>query len=173
MRTTSRPLAHLGSGVLLALALTACGSAGTGAVSSSRSLDDLGAALSKDGIDVERYLAGISNATTDQVDDDATADVDCPGGARRTFRASFVAKRFTADQSDADLVGAVGMGAQARLKVAGYRLTSDTGDAMPATLRFENDPATPDQRRTFRTQVKPTGDTYTWTITGQTACIKS
>jgi hypothetical protein len=173
MTTTLRPLAHLGTGVLLALALTACGSAGNGAVSSSRSLDDLGAALSKDGTDVERYLAGISNATTDTVDDDATADVHCPGGARRTFRASFVATRFTAGQSDADLKGAVGMGAQARLKLAGYRLTSDTDDAMPATLRFENDPSTPDQRRTFRTEVKPAGDTYTWTISGQTACIRN
>lgn len=172
MTTTPRPIARTGAALALLLTLTACGSSGSTAVTSSRSLDDLGTALAKDGADVEQYLAGISNATTDRVTDDAGTDRPCPGGARRTFRASFTAERFTADQSDADLRGGVGLGAQARLKLAGYHLTTKAdGGSLPATLTFENSPGSADQKRTFRTNVEPGGHSYTWTITGQTACI--
>lgn len=172
MTTTVRPLAGTWAALALLLALTACGGSGRTAITSSRSLDALGGALAKDGTDVERYLAGISNATGDRVTDDASTDRSCPGGARRTFRASFTAQRFTADQSDADLRGGVGMGAQARLKLAGYHLTTKAdGGRLPATLTFENTPGSADQKRTFRTRVEPDGDSYTWTITGQTACI--
>jgi hypothetical protein len=172
MTTTVRPLARTWAVLVLLLTLAACGSSGSTAVTSSRSLDELGTALAKDGTDVEQYLAGVSNATGDRVTDDASTDRSCPGGARRTFRASFTAKRFTAGESDADLRGAVGMGAQARLKPAGYHLTTKSdGGSLPAALTFENSPGSADQKRTFRTVVEPDGDSYTWTVTGQTACI--
>ena len=63
---------------------------------------------------------------------------------------------------------------QAGLKPAGAKVTTDLGkdaSTVPATIAFANDPSDEAQKRTYRTTVKLGQDTYTWTITGRTACV--
>jgi hypothetical protein len=175
MTSTARPLARVGAGLLICLSLASCGSSGD-AVSSSRSLDELGGQLARDGEAAGRFLAGASSATLTPASDDGTEDVTCDGGTRRTYSASFTASTSVAggDRAAEDIRNSAGLAAQVAFERSGYELSGDvdkSSSKLPATLEFANDPETPDQGRTFRTSVKVDGDEFTTTIAGETACI--
>jgi len=179
MTTTSWPFARVLPGVVLAVtlggSLAGCGSS-SGAVESSQSLDRLGAQLAKDGEMSRLFLAGTAAGAEETVTEDATEDVSCPGGKRRSYRASFTASSAVAggDGTAEDVRNAEGLAAQTAFSRAGYDLVTDvdkSSSELPATLDFANDPKSPDQARTFRTTVKVDGDEFTTTITGTTACI--
>lgn len=176
MTTTLRPLARAGAALVLLLTVTSCGSSGS-AVSSSRSLDQLGAALAKDGEAVRLYLAGSLGGSEDDVRADGSKDVTCSGGTRRTYRTSVSGPVSGAggDHGPTAIRNFVGMNAQIAFKRVGYDLAGHvdkSAESLPATLEFANHAASKDQQRTFRTTVSVQGDTVTATISGQTACIK-
>ncbi|MGY2875976.1 hypothetical protein ACVW00_003166 [Marmoricola sp. URHA0025 HA25] len=177
MTTMLGSLARACAGAVLLVSVTACGSGGSDAVTSSRSLDQLGAQLAKDGDAARLYLAGSVGGPEGAVSEDASKDVSCAGGSRRTYRASFSGPTSAAggDHSTSEVRNTEGLAAQVAFKRVGYDLAGDvakSGKDLPATLEFTNDPSSKDQERTFRTTVKVSGDTFTTTISGQTACIK-
>lgn len=175
MTTTLGSLARACAGTVLVLALTSCGSAGSDAVTSGRSLDDLGAKLAEDGGAVQLYLAGTLGGADQAVGDDATKDVACSGGSRRTFRGSVTGPAAAAggDRGTNEVRNTLGLNAQIAFKRVGYDLAGDTSaKTLPATLEFANHPSSKDQQRTFRTTVRINGDKVITTVSGQTACIK-
>jgi hypothetical protein len=146
-------------------------------VTSSRSLDQLGAQLAEDGDAVRLYLAGTSGGADDAEGDDASKDVACAGGARRVYRHSVTGPTSAAggDRGPEEVRTAMGLSAQIAFKRVGYELAGDvdtSSKSLPATLEFANDASSKDQQRTFSTTVKVDGDTVTTSISGRTACIK-
>ena len=146
-------------------------------MTSSRSLDDLGAQLAKDGDAARTYLAGSAGGTTDGGGQDGSKDVGCPGGTRRTYRASVTAPTSAAGgaATATDVRNTQGLAAQVAFKRIGYDLADavdKSQDSLPATLHFANDPASKDQQRSFSTTVSVEGGSVTMTITGRTACVR-
>ncbi len=157
--------------VLTALLLAGCGD--DGAVSSSASLDDLGAKVADPATRTMQLIGGSGVHGQQKVVDDATEDRSCSGGHRRVFEATVTADLAGGDD-ETTVRNRVSLAAQASLKEAGVKVTTDLGkdaSTVPASLDFANDPSDKAQKRTFHTVVKVDGDSYTWSITGKTACI--
>ena len=166
MRTHS-----LAATVLAALLLAGCGD--DGAVSSSASLDDLGAKVADPATRTMQLIGGSAADGQQDVVDDATKDRSCSGGHRRVFKATVTADLASGDD-ETKVRNRVSLTAQAGLKDAGVKVTTDLGEdasSVPASLDFTNDPSDDAEKRTFHTVVKVGADSYTWSITGQTACI--
>lgn len=157
-------------GVSAMAVLAGCGS---GAVSSSSSLDSLGKQMA----DPARTLAQMVSDTgagelTEQ--DDATRSHPCDGGHRRVYKATAVVPRTSGDD-EKKVRNVVNLLAQAELKPSGAKITTDLGSdssPVPATLDFASSSAKKADKRTYRTHVTVGEGSYTWQITGKTACIK-
>ena len=157
--------------MLAALLLAGCGS--EGAVSSSASLDDLGAKMADPATRTTQLIGGSSADAQQEIADDATKDRSCSGGHRRVFKATVTADLASGDD-ETKVRNRLSLTAQAGLKDAGVKVTTDLGEdasSVPASLDFTNEPSDDAEKRTFRTVVKVGADSYTWSITGRTACI--
>jgi hypothetical protein len=94
-------------------------------------------------------------------------------GHQRVFRATVTAPLQTGDDR-AKVRNTLNLLTQAGLKPAGAKVTTDLGQdasSVPATIDFANEPSDAAQKRTYRTTVKLGQSSYTWTITGRTACV--
>jgi hypothetical protein len=161
----------LAATALTALLLAGCGD--DGAVSSKASLDELGAKVADPATRTMQLIGGSSANGDQKVADDATKDRSCSGGHRRVFKATVTADLSSGDDETA-VRNRVSLTAQASLKDAGVKVTTDLGkdaSTVPASLDFTNEPSDKAQKRTFHTVVKVGSDSYTWSITGKTACI--
>lgn len=157
--------------VLAALLMAGCGS--EGAVSSGASLDDLGAKVADPATRTMQLIGGSSAGSRQEVVDDATKDRSCSGGHRRVFKATVTADLASGDD-ETKVRNRVSLTAQAGLKDAGVKVTTDLGkdaSTVPAALDFTNEPSDDAEKRTFHTVAKVGADSYTWSITGRTACI--
>ena len=159
-----------------ALALTGAflvAGCGNAAVSSSTSLHTLG-----------QDMAGPAKTTAQQisdtgqgqlsVQDDGTKDHPCDGGHQRTYQATVVAPKESTDD-EKTVRNRLSLVTQAGLKEAGAKVTTDLGSdasSVPATIDFASSPSDKADRRTYRTHVTVGSSTYTWRITGHTACVK-
>ena len=163
-------------GAALAGLLTISG-CGNQAVSTDASLDSLGSKLAEDGQQAQKQVSGFvlangEDVSNEKVSHDGTQDVGCPGGTRREFESTFTAPASAAGDSASEVRRIEGMASQATLKILGYEMaTKPDGSALPARLEFANDPKDPADKRTFRTDVEVSGETFTWTISGRTPCV--
>lgn len=145
---------------------------GNGAVSTDTSLADLGTKMSDPAAATAQQVSDTGQGQ-EKVRDEGTHDRSCDGGHQRVFRATVTAPLQSGDDQ-AKVRNTLSLITQAGLKPAGAKVTTDLGkdaSTVPATIAFANDPSDEAQKRTYRTTVKLGQDTYTWTITGRTACV--
>jgi hypothetical protein len=161
------------AGALAASGLIALAGCGNGAVSSSTSLAALGKQMAAPAAATARTIND-TGAGELNVQDDATKDRTCPGGHRRVYQATAVVPRASGDD-EKSVRNLVNLAAQAELKPSGAKVTTDLGSSsstVPATIDFANSPSDKAEKRTYRTHVTVGAGSYTWRITGKTACVK-
>ena len=155
---------------LMALVLAGCGN---GAVSSSTSLSALGKRMAAPAEAVAQSISD-TGAGELSVQDDATKDRTCDGGHQRVYRATAVVPKAAGDDGQS-VRNLVNLAAQSKLKPSGAKVTTDLGkdaSSVPATIDFATSPSDKADTRTYRTHVSVGQGSYTWRITGKTACIK-
>ena len=158
--------------LLLALSGLLAGCGGD-AVATSASLDGLGEKMSAPAGRTLSLVRGSAADAEDAVTEDGSKDVACEGGKRREYAAR-VTGSLASGQDEKSLRNLVSLSAQAALKDAGVKVTTDLGkdaSTVPAELDFSNDPSDPAQQRRYHTVVDVDGSTWTWRITGRTACV--
>ena len=159
-------------GIAALTGLTVLAGCGSGAVSTSASLDSLGSAMASPARATSQQLTDTSGGRQ-TVQDDATKDRACDGGHRRVYRAMVVGPR---DQpSNKDERNVLNLVSQAGLKKGGVKVLTDLGkdgSTVPATIDYANDPSDAARKRTYRVEVALDATTFTWRITGKTACVQ-